>query len=234
MVDHREFVDFKALKTRVQMGDVLDALGVCLKRVNASSLKGDCPLPTHSSARRGTFFVNDKKSVWYCHSDSCKKNGNRAGGNIIDFVAAIRGLSAYDAARHLDSLFPTAGTSAVTKPSNSSPPSVRHEAGGNKPLGFVLKDANAEHIRIQERGISIATAQFFGIGYFPGKGSMSDRIVFPLRGTTPVRRLAGVLDRWMGQIQVVFPAEDSPSAVSPRLRRSDTDRLANSTGGSHN
>ena len=33
---------------------------------------------------------------------------------------------------------------------------------------------------IQERGISIETARLFGIGFFPGKGSMSGRIVFPL------------------------------------------------------
>jgi len=33
---------------------------------------------------------------------------------------------------------------------------------------------------IQERGISIGTAKLFGVGFFPGKGSMAGRIVFPL------------------------------------------------------
>ncbi len=33
---------------------------------------------------------------------------------------------------------------------------------------------------IQERGISVDTAERFGVGFFPGKGSMAGRIVFPL------------------------------------------------------
>jgi hypothetical protein len=33
---------------------------------------------------------------------------------------------------------------------------------------------------IQARGISVPTAERFGVGFFPGKGSMAGRIVFPL------------------------------------------------------
>jgi DNA primase len=53
-------------------------------------------------------------------------------------------------------------------------------SGRNKPLAFALKDVNPSHLMIQERGISVLTAERFGVGFFPGKGSMAGRVVFPL------------------------------------------------------
>lgn len=50
----------------------------------------------------------------------------------------------------------------------------------NKPLAFALKEVNPSHPMIQERGISALTAGRFSVGFFPGKGSMAARIVFPL------------------------------------------------------
>jgi DNA primase len=50
----------------------------------------------------------------------------------------------------------------------------------NRPLGFVLKDVNPVHPMIQERKISVETAVKFNVGFFPGKGSMAGRVVFPL------------------------------------------------------
>lgn len=106
MTENRPFVDFKAIKRRVAIADVLARYQVSLVRVNQTSLKGNCPLPSHSSGSKNTFFVNEAKSVWYCHSDSCKKNGQRAGGNVIDFVALMEQCSAYAAAKRIDELFP--------------------------------------------------------------------------------------------------------------------------------
>ena len=51
---------------------------------------------------------------------------------------------------------------------------------GNKPLTFQLKDINPEHEEIQRRNITVETARSFGVGFFPGKGSMAGRVVFPL------------------------------------------------------
>ena len=106
MAEARPFVDFKAIKGRVAIADVLARYRVPLVRVNQTSVKGTCPLPTHSSESKNTFFVNEAKSVWYCHSDSCKKNGERAGGNLIDFVAVMEHCSIYAAAQRIDELFP--------------------------------------------------------------------------------------------------------------------------------
>jgi DNA primase len=189
MADNRPFLDFKAIKRRVTMADVLARYQVSLKRVNQTTLKGTCPLPSHSSDSKNTFFVNEAKSVWYCHSDSCKKNGDRAGGGVIDFVALMEQRSIYEAAKRIDEMFSLRSDSGV-KAADAAMPIVPlasgeklHQApgtGGNKPLAFALKDVNPSHPMIQERGISIETAGRFGVGFFPGKGSMAGRIVFPL------------------------------------------------------
>jgi len=191
MAENRPFLDFKAIKSRVGIADVLARYQVRLVRVNQTSLKGTCPLPSHSSGSKNTFFVNEPKSVWYCHSDSCKKNGHRAGGNIIDFVALMEQCSVYAAAKRIDELFPSRGDQAVREASDTRarPANAPHgpddanpagAAAGNQPLTFTLKDVNPSHPMIQERGISIETAKLFGVGFFPGKGSMAGRIVFRL------------------------------------------------------
>jgi DNA primase len=191
MAENRPFVDFKAIKARVTIANVLARYQVGLVRVNQTSLKGNCPLPTHSSGSKNTFFVNAAKSVWYCHSDSCKKNGQRAGGNVIDFVTLMEQCSAYAAAKRIDEMFPVTsdhGARIAPEP-NAAVTETGREAdgatptpppGGNKPLAFVLKDVNPAHPMIQDRGISALTAERFGVGFFPGKGSMAGRIVFPL------------------------------------------------------
>ncbi len=191
MSENRPFLDFKAIKERVGIEDVLARYQVNLVRVNQTSLKGTCPLPSHSSGKKNTFFVNVAKSVWYCHSDSCKKNGNRAGGNVIDLVAAMEHCSAYEAAKRIDGMFPSGNGYAAkgTSEPDAAAPSVNHKpeaadtttaSGRNKPLAFVLKDVSPSHPMIQEHGISVQTAEQFGVGFFPGKGSMAGRIVFPL------------------------------------------------------
>jgi DNA primase len=191
MAESRLFVDFKAIKRRVGIADVLARYQVTMVRVNQASLKGNCPLTSHSSGSKNTFFVNEAKSVWYCHSDSCKKNGNRAGGNVIDFVSLMEQCSAYAAAKWIDERFPAESDHAANGTSGANAgeasagrgPEVADHAGGsgnNKPLAFALKDVTPSHPMIQEHGISAETGKLFGVGFFPGKGSMAGRIVFPL------------------------------------------------------
>jgi DNA primase len=190
MADKHPFLDFKIIKARVGIADVLARYQVALARVNQTALRGNCPLPSHTSDSKKTFYINEAKSVWYCHSDSCRTNGQRAGGNIIDFVALMERCSVYAAAKSIDEWFPrgrdngtarTVGT-AESAPRVAAPASAEASVadGHNKPLAFALKDVNPAHPMIQERGISIGTAERFGVGFFPGKGSMAGRIVFPL------------------------------------------------------
>lgn len=185
-MENRPFVDFKAIKQRVGIAEVLARYRVNLVRVNQTSMRGGCPLPSHSSGSKNTFYVNEGKSVWYCHSESCKKNGARAGGNVIDFVSAMESCSPYDAAKRMEEWFPAGKGNAATKPATESgnahpePENPATAADRNRPLAFTLKDVNPSHPMIQERGISVDIATEFGVGFFPGKGSMAGRVVFPL------------------------------------------------------
>ena len=61
------FVDFRLVKERVSIGNVLDHYGIRLRRVNQTSLRGRCPLPTHSSKEsKESFCVNTDKNIWAC------------------------------------------------------------------------------------------------------------------------------------------------------------------------
>jgi DNA primase len=182
MKNDRPFLDFKAIKSRAPIMDVVRRYGVQLTRVNQTTQKGTCPLPSHASTTKGSFYVNEEKSVWYCHSESCKQTGKRAGGNVIDFVSAMEGVSVYEAAKRLHEWFPAIGNPATNPATAESlPESGNIPANGNRPLAFALKDVDPVHPVIQAHGISPETARVFDIGFFPGKGSMAGRIVFPLR-----------------------------------------------------
>ena len=181
MANDHPFLDFKAIKARAPITDVLSRYQVHLSRVNQTTLKGNCPLPSHGSNSKNTFFANEPKSVWYCHSASCKKNGARAAGNVIDLVASMENLSAYEAAKRLDEWFPANGNPAKVPATTASPPETGNgPERANATLTFTLKDVDPAHPMIQEHGISVETAKLFGVGFFPGKGSMAGRIVFPL------------------------------------------------------
>lgn len=70
-------------------------------------------------------------------------------------------------------------------PSPGPPKTVEATRAGeseapNKPLSFELKGIDPTHPYLAARGISQETAKRFGIGFFPGKGSMSGRIVIPI------------------------------------------------------
>jgi hypothetical protein len=52
-----------------------------------------------------------------------------------------------------------------------------------------VKDVDARHPYLAERGIRLETAEQFGIGYFAGKGGMSGRIVIPFATNSASRSL---------------------------------------------
>lgn len=182
MPEKRPFIDFKALKERIDFLDVLDRYNIQLKRVNNTQFKAACPLPSHTSKDKDTFCVNAEKQVWYCHSDSCKKNGQRAGGNCIDFVSLMDTCSTYQAAAKLNDWFSSSAQSkrepSGQKETSAAQPESSTEM--NRPLAFELKGiAYCDYLKA--RGVSEETAQRFGVGLFPGKGSMAGRVVIPIR-----------------------------------------------------
>jgi DNA primase len=196
-------VDFKAVKEAVSMEMVLSRYGVELRRVNRVNLRGRCPLPSHSSeTSKETFGVNTSKKAWACQSQSCvAARGGRVGGNVLDFVALMESCSVREAAEKLASWFSVSSGSgsaataslprsakdntklaAKEKQVDGASDNDKNISGNpvNTPLKFTLKGIDPLHSYLAKRGISQETAEHFGVGHFPGKGSMSGRIVFPI------------------------------------------------------
>ena len=177
---NRPRLDFATIRG-IPLEGVLARYNVSLKRKNGKALYGNCPLPSHSSKTKESFFVNTDRNVWYCHSESCKQ-GSRAGGNVIDFVAVMENLDAYDAAARLADWFRTNSPATPAQP--SPPPSATDcDRAGNKPLAFQLQNVNPDHPMIHERAITVETARAWGVGFFCSKqktASRDNRIVFPL------------------------------------------------------
>jgi DNA primase len=185
------FVDFRIIKERVSIQSVLDHYGVQLRRVNQNSLRGKCPLPTHSSKEsKESFSVETNKNIWACQSDSCAaaRQGKR-GGNVLDFTALMENCSIRDAALKLHNWFLSSSssppTTAAEQPKQKLVSEKKMDAPAameeiNKPLSFTLKDVDCAHPYVRSRGFSEDTATYFGVGFFPGKGSMSARCVIPI------------------------------------------------------
>jgi len=186
------FVDFRTVKEQVSMKDVLDHYKIELRQVSNISLRGKCPLPTHSSGNSTqSFNVNTEKNVWACQSSSCvEARDGRKGGNVLDFVSVMENCSVRDAALRLQNWFlvptPPAGQQEKKKTEIKETPEQRAEKNPdvieevNAPLAFVLKGIDSTHPYLKERGIEEETAKHFGVGFFPGRGSMAGRLVIPI------------------------------------------------------
>jgi len=94
------WVDFKALKQRISIEQVLEHYGVQVKRVHHDYLRGYCPLPTHSSlASRESFGVQTTRNLWACHSASCcGARQGQVGGTVLDLVAWMESCTIREAA----------------------------------------------------------------------------------------------------------------------------------------
>lgn len=185
------FVDFKTIKQRVSMEMVLDHYNVKLHRVNQFSLRGKCPLPAHTSeSSKNSFSVQTQKNIWACQSTSCAATRQgKKGGNMLDFVAMMESCSIREAALKLHDWFvpaTPAQRASATKKDRGKPTGklVAEKKEGseqtNKPLSFTLKDIDCSHPYLRHRGITEETAREFGVGFFPGRGSMSQRVVIPI------------------------------------------------------
>jgi DNA primase len=178
------WVDFKAVKQNVSIEQVLNRYGVKLKK-SGKELRGRCPI--HQGEGSETFHANIEKNAFHCFSCHAK-------GNVLDFVAAKEQCSVRDAALKLQEWFQLVTATAGSERSDTpdKPPETSRlelelateEAGErgaiNKPLSFRLSGIDHGHPYLSERGIDRETAEYFGVGFFSGKGSMTGRIVIPI------------------------------------------------------
>ena len=93
MSDDRQYVDFKKLKSRVSMRDLLHHYELTdqMEEKSENTLVGPCPITGSESQ---AFKVNTEKDVWY----SFALEGDGAGGNVLDFVDRMESTDVLGAA----------------------------------------------------------------------------------------------------------------------------------------
>jgi CHC2-type zinc finger protein len=73
----------------VRLEDLLERLGIALE-VHGEELRGICPIPAHKGEKKTrSFYVKPSEQVFHCF-------GCKAGGNIVKFTQAYRGLAPYE------------------------------------------------------------------------------------------------------------------------------------------
>src|ERR1051325_1189209 len=147
MVD--EWVDFRAVKTTVNLVEVLRGYGVdWLRSRRPGQLQGRCPI--HRGSREDTFHVSVSKNAFQCFA--CQ-----ARGNVLDFVAVMERCTVREAALLLVRRFsvgggPDAGILAATA-GREKPNWLGKNGRFNQPLSFTLRGIDSSHAYLQTRGI---------------------------------------------------------------------------------
>jgi DNA primase len=210
------FVPFAQLKQRVSMEDILRRYGVLEKlkpQKGGDELVGLCPF--HQEKRR-SFHVSVSKNAWQCFG--CKRHGN-----ILDFVAHKEGVDIRQAALMVQEWFKVSAEKpvvAIPKVSETEGGFTEAQDGSDKlglednpPLTFELKNLDAKHPYLKERGVDKETVEYFGLGYC-SRGLMKGRIAIPIHNEKG--ELVAYAGRWPGD-----PPEDTEKyLLPPNFRKS--------------
>lgn len=227
MATKNMLVDFRAVRAAVSMERVLGHYGLLepMKR-GGDNLCGCCPI--HKGSNPTQFRVSVSKNLWNCFSE-CKR-----GGNVIDFIALMEGVSAYGAALkaiewfHLgaDPVQASAKAAGDTVPK----PALRTETAGasvpspprdqrpeaetaNPPLKFRLEKLQRDHPYLTERGLTLETLVDYGVGHC-AKGMMAGRIAIPIHNLDG--QVVAYAGRWPGD-----PPDGTPKyKLPPGFRKS--------------
>lgn len=169
------WADFAAVKQAISLEAVLRHYQIPGLRRHRDQLQACCPI--HRGRRDDSFRVHLTKNIFQCFA--CQ-----AHGNVLDFVAAMEQCSLREAALRLQEWFGIATPGLRLYPAAGGSQKgelVRKEEGSNLPLRFALTGVEGNHPYLVRRGIDLATAVEFGVGFYPGPGLMSGRIVIPIR-----------------------------------------------------
>jgi DNA primase len=178
----RKPIDFEVLKRSITFTDVLARYEVGLKP-GSTWRRGKCPLPTHEDKPNDDFTVNVKENYFNCKSTSCTAaRKGRKGGDIVYFVSIMESVPQYEAAERLVEWFGVdlGSPAAVAQKQVVETPAEPEEKAVNQPLKFELKDVDPKHDYLFWRQFMEEECRYLGVGYFPGKGSMAGRVVFPI------------------------------------------------------
>jgi DNA primase len=202
------WVDFAILKQSVPLAVVLRQYQVSLRRSGREQYRGICPI--HRGEGREAFHANLQRNLFHCFSCG-------AGGTVLDFIAAMERCTLPEAARKLQPMAAMPATAATSTAPEK--PRVTKKNKPLSPLGFTLRGIDSTHPYLAARGIEPATAAQFGIGFYPGSGILSGRLVIPIhneRGEL-VAYAGRALDRTQPRYR--FPAGFAKSEILFNLHR---------------
>src|SRR2546427_600199 len=149
-------ISFQAAK-QVPIARVLAHYGVQL-HATGGELRGQCPLPEHTSREsRNSFSVNTARNLWCCQSQSCiQARDGELGGTVLDLVARLERCSIREAATRLTEWFGVVEVAHV-------PVQAASTSRTNRPLRFQLTGLDHSHPYLEGRGITPITARTLGI-----------------------------------------------------------------------
>ena len=203
-----QWIDYATIKQNVGLAEVLRRYRVSLRRSDRDQYRGPCPI--HRGEGHDAFHANLSRNIFHCFSCG-------AGGTVLDFVAAMEDCSLRQAARKLaDGPSVSSSAAPVAGPPNGT---VTRKSISLSPLGFTLRGIDRAHPYLGWRGITTATAEEFGIGFYRGPGILSGRLVIPIHNA------AGELVAYCGRSlngsepRYRFPAGFAKSAVLFNLHR---------------
>ncbi len=217
MVATNATVDIRELKARHPLGDTVEAAGIAL-RGKGRVRQGVCPF--HQEAE-GSFTVYADSEKFYCF-------GCGAGGDVLDFVGRMEGLTLPETIRRLDNGAGSAPVSArrpAPSPRPSTPPlpprdpalltaAVRFYAGQ-------LRCSLGARAYLASRGVRLDAAMRLGLGYASGTGL---RDCLDSLGFNPDRQRASGLflergaERFAGMVVVPDPASGTGQAATSLVR----------------
>jgi len=169
----REWVNFAAIKSQAKLEGVLHSYGVDWLRRSGppEQYRGCCPI--HGGQGTEAFHAHMGRGVFHCFACG-------AGGNVLDFVAAMEGCSVRAAALRLQGSAVQGGRPArapATDPSRRELVTKKREV--NPPLSFAL-GVDGRHPYLARRGLDPLTVDDFGVGYYGACGLMHGRIAIPI------------------------------------------------------
>jgi DNA primase len=216
------WIDFKALRAKLDFEQVLRHYGVEVKR-KGNQHQGFCPLPNHNGKKNSpSFSAQLEKGIFQCFGCGAK-------GNVLEFAALMEkadpkdGAALHKVAADLQKRFcPEIGDvasaetkKAVAKKPEKTEPKDELPVVINPPLGFELKDLDAEHLYLLSRGFTPETIAHFGLG-FCSRGLLKDRVAIPLHD------VAGALVGYAGRVvDDAAIGEDNPRYRFPGTRERD-------------
>lgn len=175
-------LDFKEIKGRISVEDLLAARGLLAgMRRRGDRITGCCPV--HGGDNPTAFTVDRAKNVWFCFS------GCGRGGDVIELVRLLDGISHREAASRL----------AAMSPSVFPEPSRRATFQPFERTLYLDPDVPW----LAAKGISAATARAYEAGAWRGRGMLAGCVAVRLHGPggAPLgyagRRLAGDGGKWV-------------------------------------